>query len=232
MPDRIISPPMVGVPAFLKCVCGPSARIGWPLPCRTRSESMMRRAEEEDQQRRGDQRAAGAEGDVAEDVEDRELHRRIQRAASACGRSPRSRSGALCVAGFRRKLVDQRIDQLGKADALRRLDHDDVARPAPRRAAPASDPRRWPGTRLAVRPASVSASAFISGPASRTRSMFVPGDQLGQPGMQLRRMAAEFQHVAEHGDPPPVGRAPASRRAAPSPPSSRPDWRCSSRRSA
>ena len=29
---------MVGVPAFLKCVCGPSARIGWPLPCRSLSE--------------------------------------------------------------------------------------------------------------------------------------------------------------------------------------------------
>lgn len=41
MPDRIISPPMVGVPAFLKCVCGPSARIGWPLPCLSRSELMM-----------------------------------------------------------------------------------------------------------------------------------------------------------------------------------------------
>ncbi len=32
---------MVGVPAFLKWVCGPSARIGWPLPCRSRSELMM-----------------------------------------------------------------------------------------------------------------------------------------------------------------------------------------------
>ncbi len=32
---------MVGVPAFLKWVCGPSARIGCPLPCRTRSEAMM-----------------------------------------------------------------------------------------------------------------------------------------------------------------------------------------------
>ena len=37
-----ISPPMVGVPAFLKWVCGPSARIGWPLPCRMRSDVMMR----------------------------------------------------------------------------------------------------------------------------------------------------------------------------------------------
>ena len=42
MPDRIISPPMVGVPAFVRDgVCGPSARIGWPLPWRTRSEAMI-----------------------------------------------------------------------------------------------------------------------------------------------------------------------------------------------
>jgi hypothetical protein len=41
MPHSIISPPMVGVPAFLKWVCGPSARIGWPLPWRMRSASMM-----------------------------------------------------------------------------------------------------------------------------------------------------------------------------------------------
>ena len=32
---------MVGVPAFLKCVCGPSARIGWPLPCLTLSDAMI-----------------------------------------------------------------------------------------------------------------------------------------------------------------------------------------------
>ncbi len=32
---------MVGVPAFLKWVCGPSARMGWPLPCLIRNESMI-----------------------------------------------------------------------------------------------------------------------------------------------------------------------------------------------
>ncbi len=51
MPDRIISPPMVGVPAFLKWVCGPSARIGWPLPCRMRERAMISRPEHEDDQR-------------------------------------------------------------------------------------------------------------------------------------------------------------------------------------
>ena len=32
---------MVGVPAFLKWVCGPSARIGWPLPCLILNELMI-----------------------------------------------------------------------------------------------------------------------------------------------------------------------------------------------
>ena len=36
-PSRIISPPMVGVPALLRCDFGPSERIGWPLPWRRRS---------------------------------------------------------------------------------------------------------------------------------------------------------------------------------------------------
>ena len=34
---------MVGVPFLVnKCEAGPSARIGWPLPCLSRSEVMMR----------------------------------------------------------------------------------------------------------------------------------------------------------------------------------------------
>ncbi len=33
---RMISPPMVGVPAFFRCVCGPSSRICWVmLICRS-----------------------------------------------------------------------------------------------------------------------------------------------------------------------------------------------------
>jgi hypothetical protein len=42
MPARIISPPMVGVPTLDRCETGPSARIGWPLPCLSRIQSMKR----------------------------------------------------------------------------------------------------------------------------------------------------------------------------------------------
>ena len=79
MPDRIISPPMVGVPALaMMCDCGPSARIGWPLPCSRRRRSMMVGPNRKTNNSAGDHRAAGAEGDIAEDVEDGELVRQIR----------------------------------------------------------------------------------------------------------------------------------------------------------
>ena len=41
-PARIISPPIVGVPFLVsRCEAGPSARIGWPLPCLRRSAAMV-----------------------------------------------------------------------------------------------------------------------------------------------------------------------------------------------
>ena len=41
-PEKIISPPMVGVPFLVsRCDCGPSVRIGCPLPCFSRSSAMM-----------------------------------------------------------------------------------------------------------------------------------------------------------------------------------------------
>ncbi len=41
-PNRIISPPMVGVPFLVRrCEAGPSVRIGWPLPCFSRSAEMI-----------------------------------------------------------------------------------------------------------------------------------------------------------------------------------------------
>ena len=39
---RIINPPIVGVPTLARWVCGPSVRIGCPLPWRTRSMLMKR----------------------------------------------------------------------------------------------------------------------------------------------------------------------------------------------
>ena len=74
MPDRIISPPMVGVPCFSTIWrCGPSLRIGWPLPCFTLSSEMMRRPEQQDEQQGGEDRRAGARRLIAEHVEGRDF---------------------------------------------------------------------------------------------------------------------------------------------------------------
>ena len=52
MPDRIIRPPMVGVPALvMMCDCGPSVRIGWPLPCSEPQAVDDGRPEQEHEQR-------------------------------------------------------------------------------------------------------------------------------------------------------------------------------------
>jgi hypothetical protein len=47
---RIISPPIVGVPRLARWLCGPSLRIGCPLPWRTRSQPMKRPDDQPDQQ--------------------------------------------------------------------------------------------------------------------------------------------------------------------------------------
>ncbi len=72
MPDRIISPPMVGVPCFSTMWrCGPSLRIGWPLPCFTLSKRDDARTEEEDEEQCRQDRRTGPRRLVLEDVEQR-----------------------------------------------------------------------------------------------------------------------------------------------------------------
>jgi hypothetical protein len=106
---------MVGVPAFLKCVCGPSARIGWPLPCRSAQRIDDRGPKDEDDQRRGDQRAAGAEGDVAEDVEGRDLvGKRDEKGEHSCP-SPQDDSRSFSK---RPEFFQHRLDQLREADTI------------------------------------------------------------------------------------------------------------------
>ena len=69
-PARIMRPPMVGVPLLGRsATCGPSSRIGWPLPCLTRSRSMMPGPNSITNSSAVMIGAAGAERDVAEDVQ-------------------------------------------------------------------------------------------------------------------------------------------------------------------
>ena len=69
-PERIIRPPIVGVPFLVRrCEAGPSARIGWPLPCLRRSAEMTAGTKEEHEEQRRRRRAGGAKGDITKDVE-------------------------------------------------------------------------------------------------------------------------------------------------------------------
>ena len=62
---------MVGVPAFsMTWRSMPSVRIGWPLPCRACIQRMKREPMATTTQLRRHQRHAGAEGQVAQQVED------------------------------------------------------------------------------------------------------------------------------------------------------------------
>ncbi len=78
--------------------CGPSARIGWPLPCCSAQHVDDRRAEQEHEHRRGHHRAAGAERDVAKHVEERERVRKMRSAnkASAINLATAVRPRAAC----------------------------------------------------------------------------------------------------------------------------------------
>ena len=61
---------MVGVPFLVRrCEAGPSARIGWPLPCFRRNAEMIVGTEEEDEEKPGARSAKRAEGEVSEEVE-------------------------------------------------------------------------------------------------------------------------------------------------------------------
>ena len=83
------------------CDCGPSVRIGWPLPCRSRSWSMIDGPNMKTKTSAVIDRAAGAERDVAEHVEDRELVGQIdqpiehthQPCADASASCPAAREG-------------------------------------------------------------------------------------------------------------------------------------------
>ena len=204
---------MVGVPRLARWVCGPSSRIGWPLPWRTRSQPMNFGPISRPMSKRGRGRRAGAEGDVAEEVEDPRDSQAVRR----------SRETSVFPAR-------QRLDEGGKSDRVRSLDEHRVARPDRR-----AGERRWPPPRRAHAPISTC-------PAKRFRERrHLLADQdriidlrrlerLGERGVEIvavRRPARASRRAPRCG-----GRRPSRRRAPSASPPSRRDWRCSFRRSA
>ena len=231
-PDRIISPPMVGVPFLVtRCDGGPSLADRLALALLEAQHVDDRAAEQEDEDERGDDRAAGAEGDVAKDVEERDfvgkLGQPIEHRVEP-GSAWRACASALCLGNCCSIALTigpifepSEPFTITASPARMALEHRRLER---RRASRHSRPG-------ASREAPPTARASAGRSKTRDRCRF-PRSTLPVPRAARAPCGAEFQHVAEHGDAPALrpdrrpGRAARSRRA------SRPDWRCSSRRSA
>ena len=65
---RISAPPIVGVPAFARCVCGPSSRTAWPIFMRV-SHAIIRGPITNEISERGHRAEHRAQRDVLEHVE-------------------------------------------------------------------------------------------------------------------------------------------------------------------
>src|SRR4029450_12929959 len=83
---------MVGVPFLVtRCDCGPSLRIGWPLPRLSRNWSLIAGPNRKTNTQAGATPPAGAERDVAQDVERpdrvRESGKPVQHGSAVDGRN-------------------------------------------------------------------------------------------------------------------------------------------------
>ena len=155
-----------------------------------------RAAEQEHEHQRGDHRAAGAEGDVAEDVEERDLTGKFGEPIEH--RDPRP-SRAARTRAWRGKLPFQRLDDRPHFRAQRALHHHRVAgaeacehgRLQRRRGLGIAAPRAG-GKSLPERAHQRAGAVHEIDPGG--------GDRLGQSACKAAPCVAEFQHVAEHGD--------------------------------
>ena len=207
---------MVGVPS-LSWWSGPISRIGWPTRMRPRAR-ISARADQEGDEERGQRGGAGAERDVAEDVEGAER----PRAGRAGGRASARPLGA-------RAALDDALHAHG-ARALH--EHPGRCRGSISRttaAPPRGLPRRGRGAGKACRLASARRRSPARARPARRAGRCRAGGQA--PVSRWASAAlAELAHVAEHGD----GRAllrRAARQALAGPPPSTGDWRCRCRRS-
>ena len=137
--DRIRRPPIVGVPAFDKCdFAGHHRGSAGPCFCVRRRKVDQRATEEEAEEERSEKGAAGAEGDVAEQVEYvaavRQCGQPVQHLLVpsagplarllSCPSRPRYSAGATgCPNFFRASTTRLTFDALGSLDQNRRRPH-------------------------------------------------------------------------------------------------------------
>ena len=153
---------MVGVPALAWCACGPSSRMYWPI-WRRRRRSIIQGPRSEHEEERGQARHRGAERDVADDVEGRDL--------VAEGVEEVVEHAALPLAEARHERVHDRLE----LHAARALHEHGVARPhetAAAAAAAASASAKWRRRRRRAcpPPRAPSRNSAASGPTPTTTS--------------------------------------------------------------
>ena len=184
-----------------------------------------------------DHRAAGAQREVAEHVEDGDLVGKCGKpiehgsALSSLEHDQPWRERCRCRRVATRKLALQRLDDRSHPRAERALDHDGVARTDGgehmRLPARPRSPHSRPGARR-EEPPTAHASAARSRRPGRCRAR-ASARRARDADRRPRRRVPACRRAPRC-----AGRAARSRpgRAARAPPASRPDWRCSSRRSA
>ena len=190
---------MVGVPFLVsRCEAGPSVADRLALALLQAQRRNDHRPEEEHQQKPGRRRAEGAEGQVAEQVEDARHVRKI-------GQPGQHRESLTSRRGGRKSLA-QRRHHRPHAAAVRSLDHDARRRRAARRRVGRTNVVRplGPGGAHRRRRGVVRARAS-AGPRANSRSTPVCARAPRRAPRASRAVAAELQHVADHRDAPPAG---------------------------
>ena len=181
---RISAPPIVGVPALIRCVCGPSSRTDWPILHPRQPRDHPRADDERDHERRH-RREHRAQRDVAEHVECADVSRASNSVSHSSISAP-LRAAGRSSAATTRSMRMKREPLTSTVMPARRVGGD-----AMRRAhRPIRNARRRRRTR--------ARASRDSAPTESSRSM--PDSRANAPISRVKRRAfvADFAHVAEH----------------------------------
>ena len=191
--------PWSACPSLTRWLCGPSARIGWPLPCLTRSGAMIAGPKRKTKMSAVIVAPPVAERDVAEDVEDRHL-------IGEAGRAGRALGDFLAPAGLRGALAGAKRAFSASTSGPMRL----PIEPLTMTTSPGAPSLRAAAVRSSAAVSRIAAAA-LGGKRLPERLHQRAGEEdavdraprpsCGEAGMKRRRRAAELQHVAEDGDP-------------------------------
>ena len=173
--------PWSGVPSFLVAM-----RLRAVLADRLAAALLQpqqvddRRAGQKHEDQRRDRRAAGAERDVAENIERGESCPRIRSANTACQPCARERLPSSAAASAAGKARSSALTIGAHPRAVRALDHDGIAGPDGVDHLRLRDPSRFRHSRPGVRREGPATGCAWPGPEQKTRSMRIVDDRIDQ----------------------------------------------------